>query len=524
MPAGLFGPSGEALVINSELRAVLDRLGPPAPGRRAGALTEILQRSDRLDSGATTLNVGGAVYCLHLALLPGSDPPVRLLRLTSQDATPFGAMMSRLDLGFWDFDVAADRFTVSDAWSRMRGLPNRVVVEGNQYSWAEAIHPEDRDRLLALFTTQLSGARPQYDVIYRHRHPDLGWVRLACRAAVVDVAEDGKPRRIVGVDQVVSDDDAQARDHEITANKLNLAINLAGLGVWEYDEADHSVYWDDRMLDIYGLPEGANALAGDYWDDVLHPEDRDAVLAHAEQCRVSGDDMQIEYRIVRPSGEVRYIRSHARYIGSQATGRKLIGVNVDITDERRRAEALDAARRKMEIDALHDDLTGLGNRRALDKYCRDTLSCLGPDDRFSLMLLDLDRFKAVNDTLGHEVGDAVLRRVAGRLRHLAGPHGALFRLGGDEFAFLSTSITEQSVLDWLCDEILRALPEDMALREGSCSVGVSIGHTIETGPARDIKLAFRRADTALYRSKEAGRGMASGAADATPAAPTDQPP
>jgi diguanylate cyclase (GGDEF)-like protein len=170
--------------------------------------------------------------------------------------------------------------------------------------------------------------------------------------------------------------------------------------------------------------------------------------------------------------------------------------------ERNRADALalqlGEALRETEQDSLHDPLTGAGNRRLLARRYADT-----PIGLISVMCLDLDRFKLLNDTHGHAIGDELLVAVTTRLQGLIRAHDQLIRLGGDEFMVVST--VDPSQFLGVAKRVLSGLTERYELSVGDVSVGVSIG--LANGrPAESLELTERRADNALYQAKAAGRG------------------
>ena len=149
-------------------------------------------------------------------------------------------------------------------------------------------------------------------------------------------------------------------------------------------------------------------------------DDRDEIVAVAEKALREEGDFLGDFRIVRPNGEVRYIRSAARHVASPGSLGKLLGVNQDVTEDYERAEELEIARQRLEYDSQHDALTGLANRRLLDEHIKTMQGRLDPADEFAVLHIDLDHFKQVNDTLGHAAGDQVLVRVAETFRMLVG--------------------------------------------------------------------------------------------------------
>ena len=163
----------------------------------------------------------------------------------------------------------------------------------------------------------------------------------------------------------------------------------------------------------------------------------------------------------------------------------------------RSTAALDRARAEAQHRATHDALTGLANRALFNERLERSPLPL------SLLALDLDRFKQVNDTLGHEAGDELLKQVAGRLTAIVGDKGMVARLGGDEFMVLVASTHDRSVLAELAGDIVTSLAEPFHLGRHVANIGVSVGIAIALTDERNELVA--RADTALYDAKESGR-------------------
>ncbi|OWV97394.1 diguanylate cyclase [Rhizobium sp. R72] len=167
------------------------------------------------------------------------------------------------------------------------------------------------------------------------------------------------------------------------------------------------------------------------------------------------------------------------------------------------------ARQRLEHLSLHDALTGLPNRRFVDQMITRPQRP-GPTDCLILIHVDLDRFKAINDTKGHAGGDAVLRATASRLSNLAGPHEVAARIGGDEFIFASWSATPEQRANELAQQIVAALAQSVFIDGWECVVGASVGVAWENEcvDAQGLGQLLLNADLALYEAKKAGRGQA----------------
>ncbi len=181
-----------------------------------------------------------------------------------------------------------------------------------------------------------------------------------------------------------------------------------------------------------------------------------------------------------------------RFIGYRGVGR-------DVTQARE-------ARRRIEHMARHDSLTDVGNRVLLNDDLNRAIDRLGRfDEHFAILLLDLDRFKQVNDTHGHGAGDQLLREVAKVLQSVCGEADTLARLGGDEFAVIHTSMQDPRAVAVLADRLVNALSQPFPLTSGTARIGASIGIACAPLDGRDADTLMRHADLALYRAKADGR-------------------
>ena len=158
--------------------------------------------------------------------------------------------------------------------------------------------------------------------------------------------------------------------------------------------------------------------------------------------------------------------------------------------------------------AYHDSLTGLPNRALLGERLQHSLAALQRGGTLSLLLIDLDRFKQINDTLGHLAGDQLIRDFAVRLQRLVRPKDTVARLGGDEFAVILCDGWSRSAVDTLCAAIIEEFRVPFTLADTQVFGGASIGAVHAVGKVRDATELFRRADVALYRAKAEGRGCA----------------
>lgn len=508
---GLLDRSGELISASKPFNALF----PPTRsdsflaryGRECPGIFDFVEKAMPPQSRRCTLIAEADRFECQFSCLEFGGSPGFLLHSFGQglNGLQLRQMMDRLELGFWDFDLPNDAIRATKAWHRIRGTKPGAALDMSNDDWLKLIHPEDREELRTLVHRQKHGWVKHFNIQYRHWHSERGWVWVLCRASVLDTDADGLPTRIVGVDTEISDLKDKEAESLRLAGKLQLALDVAGIGAWEFDEAAAAVHWDDKMLDIYGITDGENLRGGDFWESHLHPDDRDALVDYAAECQRENRDFQRDYRIVRVDGQIRHIRSLARHVSLPKVGNKLIGVNIDVTEDVLQREELERARGQLEYDAGHDALTGLGNRRLLEEACNALYARLEPDESYCVVLIDLDHFKRINDELGHAAGDAALIRAADIIARVVATYGQAFRIGGDEFVALLEQCPDTGTMQRLCQEIIACISEPFEFEGQIADYGASIGYAKGTGVPEPRTDVFVKADEALYSAKRAGR-------------------
>ena len=171
-----------------------------------------------------------------------------------------------------------------------------------------------------------------------------------------------------------------------------------------------------------------------------------------------------------------------------------------------RTAELQASQRQLEVMAYADPLTGLPNRRQFSNELRHMgARAVREHNGFTLLLIDLDHFKQINDTLGHDAGDALLQEVARRLALAVRESDRVARLGGDEFAVLLATNCEAGTVALVCERIIASLAEEIVFGSETMRIGASIGAAIFQHGAAELEALYKAADVALYAAKGAGR-------------------
>ncbi len=291
------------------------------------------------------------------------------------------------------------------------------------------------------------------------------------------------------------------KNAELDLTQRQLQATLANLtqGVCFFDNNSKLLVFNPRFCQLLGLPGSAvhvgmslgeigelTLAAGTFVDGTL--EEYLARLDATIRAGVPIDEVS----------ETRDGRTLSRHL-EPLQGEGWVMTLEDISERR-------AAERKITYLANHDTLTGLANRALFREQLGQAFSELRPNEGFALLCLDLDRFKAVNDTFGHPMGDSLLRAVAERLRAAVRAGDSVARMGGDEFVILQLNVSSKTEPIALARRIVEAICKPFVIEGHRLSIGVSIGIAMAPSDRMNPEWLLQDADVALYRAKEAGRG------------------
>ena len=285
-------------------------------------------------------------------------------------------------------------------------------------------------------------------------------------------------------------------------SQLAEAHRTARLGSYTWDLRTNAVTWSDELHRVLGFDPGDVTDPAAAFASRIHPDDRDRVVEAWRAAPQTAAPTSIEYRIVRPDRETRWMHGQVRpTLDATGTPVQLVGTIQDITERKVAEEAI-------LFQAGHDSLTQLPNRALfLDRLGHVLARRSRHPAGAAVLFLDLDRFKWLNDSLGHAAGDELLVAVAARLRDAIRSEDTVARFGGDEFVVLCEDVADESEAEALADRIasILAQPVIVAGEETTVTVSVGIAFAPPAGSGENPESLVRDADAAMYRAKEQGR-------------------
>ena len=282
-----------------------------------------------------------------------------------------------------------------------------------------------------------------------------------------------------------------------------LAMQGADDGVWDWDIRREKLYLSPRWKAMLGYADDELGEAPGEWLGRVHPDDR-AALQQALEAHLDGTAHHVEheYRIQHRDGSYRWMLARGKAVRDEAgEATRVVGGQTDVT-ARKQAE------KRLQHDAMHDALTGLPNRLLfldrLDQAIRRAQRAT-PPTAAAVLFLDLDRFKLVNDSLGHQAGDRLLVAVARRLESAVRPPDTVARLGGDEFTVLLDGVSDAHEASLVAERVHQTLRAPFLIAERELFVDASIGIALADADAAP-ETVLRDADVAMYRAKADGKG------------------
>jgi diguanylate cyclase (GGDEF)-like protein/PAS domain S-box-containing protein len=383
----------------------------------------------------------------------------------------------------WEVDPVARRFTyVSPQAEALLGLPL------DAWFCAEALAAHRLDDKLQVDRAVVY----EYRFVAAQGRPVWLQNRLA-----PPVGEAGVRGQLRGIILDVTDRKAAEQALKESRERLALATRAGGVGTWDWDLRSGAMIWDEQMLKMHD----AERVPEQGWRQFVSVDDIARIEQEVAAALAGAAGFDTEYRIAASQGK-RHVKARGEVFRDEA-GRayRMLGTSVDISDLR-------AAEETIRQLAYYDPLTNLPNRRLFRERLNQALAWADRGHSLvALCYIDLDRFKHVNDTLGHVAGDALLRGVADRIAHCVREGDSVARLGGDEFAVIVNNVTHPEHAALVAEKILIALRAPCFVDGREIPTSASIGIGVYPDDTKDPDELIQKADIALYHSKESGKNM-----------------
>jgi diguanylate cyclase (GGDEF)-like protein/PAS domain S-box-containing protein len=415
--------------------------------------------------------------------------------------------MSGAGFGAWSIDLATGKSWRSPQYDVIFGY-SQPPAQWTLRMFLDHVVPEDRESVQAtLLNADASANEDTVSVAFecRIRRAD-GQVRwIEAHGTRESKAQAGS--MIFGLVQDITERknaEAQLKNNRNSLlekeQRLAEAQQIAKVGSWDCDFATNHLSGSDELCRIFGLAPGEFHGTFESFMEYVHPEDRHSARHVIQSACQSLKPFFFEHRIIQPGGQVRLIEAQGRVmLSNDGVPVGLAGIAHDITERQ-------AAEEHLHRLAHYDSLTGLPNRRLFyESLAKEVEVARDQDWTVALLYLDLDRFKDVNDTFGHLMGDELLRQVAERILSCTRVRDTVGRLGGDEFGLIAVTSEGSDDAATMADKIIEELQQPFVLAGHDVTVTPSIGIALCPEDSGDTETLIKFADMAMYHAKAAGR-------------------
>ena len=407
----------------------------------------------------------------------------------------FRIMADSCPIGIWVTGVHGRTLFANRVYREYTGITSDQI---DPDSWQSSIHPEDAPAFIEAFQIALTN-HTRFRWEHRSRRADGEW-RWVESLAEPRFSSQGDFLGLVGTSKDINErreaEEAlrasEEKFRQLTENirEVFWMMNAAGTEVLYVSPAYEEI-WGRTCDELYCHPMS--------WIESIEPEDRE--LAHATFLRqMQGERIESEYRIRNAKGESKWVRDRAFPIRNEAGEIVRVAGIAEEISERKKAEAA------LAHQAQHDYLTGLPNRVLLCDRLEASIGRAAKSGLIAAIIyIDLDNFKLVNDTLGHEAGDTLLQLATERLQRCIREFDTLARMGGDEFMVVVNEITGDQMALAIAERLRTALQKTFHLAGNELHVSASLGVAIYPRDGRDVSALRRNADAAMYSAKRGGK-------------------
>jgi diguanylate cyclase (GGDEF)-like protein/PAS domain S-box-containing protein len=397
-----------------------------------------------------------------------------------------------------DWDFTDNSFYIAPSWKEMLGYTNEDL-RNLPSTWKKLVHPDDRMVILAQLKDHKINKIKYFENNHRLRHKDGHWIWILGRAQIL-YDENDNPIRMIGTHTDITEE----KEWQLKYAHQVQIIEQIHDSVTTTDLEGKIVSWNSGSEKLFGYM--AHEVIGKSIAILYRPEDIPTLKGYIVQLMEHGVYSADVY-LVKKSKELISITFSLSLL-KDASGNPIgiIGINKDNTQRKKAEDELYEQKNILRFQAHHDALTGLPNRILFtDRLKQGIKKAKRQKVGLALFFIDLDKFKHINDSLGHSIGDKVLKLIAKRLEATIRGEDTLARLSGDEFTVIMEEVKQAEDASLLAEKILKVLAAPMHIDEHTLYVSGSIGISLYPKDATDEELLLKYADTAMYKAKEEGR-------------------
>lgn len=417
-------------------------------------------------------------------------------RKSKEDRIRFNQLAEGLPQLAWTCLPNGECDFLNRRWCEYTGIELQAQLG---YEWIQQVHPDDRDSLMQAWLKAVKTGDEMYSV-FRIRRYD-GVYRWFDARATPQKNDQGEIIRWLGSNTDITDIELTRQALTNSEQLFHTAFDYAPLGMMMVNESGTIIQANPALRQLLGYKQGDTDSILPQLTTLIHPDDVENTQLHLEKMRTEKISCaQYETRLLEKNGNSVPVLISLAFIQKNIGGSRYLFQIYDLSERKRYESQL--------IKLAHfDPLTGLGNRvklhEEIDFLIAKSHRCAAP---FGVLFGDLDHFKQINDGLGHEAGDLLLKMVARRLQKTLRNEDSICRLGGDEFVVLLQNVTKFEAVATVAEKLIEKINQPFRLGNNKVHVGMSFGIALYPTDGDDAKTLLRNADSALYDAKAKGRG------------------
>jgi diguanylate cyclase (GGDEF)-like protein/PAS domain S-box-containing protein len=405
-------------------------------------------------------------------------------------------IQSLAHIGTWEWDIERDEFSGSSEAYKIFGIEDKKKIPFSEV--IKHFAPEDRQRVQHQLFEDSKKSKIHASIYKVHDiNGGFKWIKTHTE---FQYDKENNPIKALGIFQDFTEQIEHENEIIHKDNDIRSVQKLAKIGSWRLNKENNILEWSDETYRILGISKDT-PLTYNSFLECIHPDD-EKMVNNAWQKALRGEIYEVEHRII-VKNKTKWVKEYAR-LETDKSGKLCAGIGMvqDITEQKLYQE-------KLETLANYDPLTGLANRTLLMSHLQKSIEKAKRNKtQIALLVFDLDRFKDINDSYGHNSGDELLQHIANSFSSRLRDGDMVGRIGGDEFAVILENLAHPEDAGRLASEMIHTLSLDYELSARAVAhVGVSVGIALYPEDGTNASDLLQHSDAALYKSKADGRGI-----------------
>ena len=436
-----------------------------------------------------------------------------ILQMKSDNEKRLELVIEAAAVGIWDWQVQTGEITFNQRWAEIIGYSVEELMPMAFDTWSSKVHPDDLTLATEVLEKHLRDELDLYSVEIRMLHKNGQYIWILASGRVVEWESDGLPKRMLGTHQDISERKANELDFMITRQLLEESQSIAHVGGWELNLETGHLYWTAETYRLHDTSPDKFDPSVDAGVSYFLPDSREVISLAIDQAINNGIDYDLELESLTIKGRKIDVRTTCHVTQVNGKSVRLTGIFQDISEQKAIQRKLELTNKNLEkanaallLSAHYDELTGLPNRILLSDRMQQAMTKSSRNNKLiAVAFIDLDGFKGINDSYGHNVGDQFLRMITQKLQMSLRGGDTLARIGGDEFVAVIDELNKPEDSHPALWRLLAAAANEVDVDghrlKTTASIGVTFYPQINCSPDQ----LLRQADQAMYKAKQLGK-------------------